>query len=396
MTNEEFDEEALKRALGAPGSPTELAGEQTYREMFRAARSPAVAMASPAPGRTAVRRLGTGATLAVVVALATGGVAAAYSSNLPAPVQRAVHSVLSPLGVPAAEPERPVVTARHSPEPEPEPEVPAPSAPPAVHPSHSPSVRPSHKPSPLKTVEPSPSTDPSASETPVLPSESPTDVPSSTGSTDPSSSPQPSQTGTPSPSTPPTPPAPVPATVKISSAGAGSKVAPGGTAVVTGRVVAADGTPVPDVRVVLQQRGTSGWQRVASVRTAADGSVAVATGPVQSSTRVRLKTGKVRSTPWRLVVQPSVTATAQTVGTVATVTARVTGGQVGDRVVLVSTRGGQVAQEGAATLGADGVITFDVTAPALDRWYVVRLPATAGHGAARVRVLVGAYRPDPA
>ena len=62
-------------------------------------------------GRTAVRRLGAGTSLAVVVALATGGVAAAYSSKLPDPVQRAVHSVLSPLGVPEAESQRHVVEA---------------------------------------------------------------------------------------------------------------------------------------------------------------------------------------------------------------------------------------------------------------------------------------------
>jgi hypothetical protein len=390
MTNESFDEEALKRALRSPGSPTELADEQTYRAMFRAAQSPApVAIASTSGRTAAVRRLGTGTTLAVVVALATGGVAAAYSSNLPAPVQRAVHSVLSPLGVPAAEPKRPAVEDRQSPEPEPE--VPAPSAPPVVQPSTRPSAHPSEKPSPSETVEPSPSTDPSASESPVLPSETPTDVPSSSPSTDPSSSPSPTETPSPT-----TPPAPVPASVSITSAGAGSKVAPGGTAVVTGRVVAADGTPVPDVLVVLQQRGTSGWQRVTTARTAADGSVAVATGPVQRSTQVRLKTSKVRSAPRNLVVQPSVTASAQTVGKVSAVTARVVGSQPGDRLLLLTTRSGQMVQEGADTLDASGAIRFEVAAPSLDRWYVVQLPATAAHGAAQVRVLVSAYRPDPA
>jgi len=388
MTNEEFDEEALMRALRAPGSPTELAGEQTYRDMFRAAQSTTTAVVpTTAGGRTAVRRLGAGTTLAVVVALATGGVAAAYSSNLPAPVQRAVHSVLSPLGVPAAEPKRRVVETH--PSPEPEPEVPVPSAPPVVRPSSDPSAHPSKTPSPSETADPSPSTDPSASESPVLPSESPTDVPSSSESTDPSTSPSPSETPSPT-----TPPAPVPATVNITSAGAGSKVAPGGTAVVTGRVVAADGTPVPDAQVVLQQRGTSGWQRVGIARTAADGTVSVATGPVQRSTQVRLKTSKVRSAPWNLVVQPSVTATAQTAGTVSAVSVRVTGGQAGDRLLLVTTRSGQVVQEGAATLGAGGSVRFEVAAPKLDRWYVVQLPATAGHAAAQVRVLVKAALPD--
>jgi hypothetical protein len=48
------------------------------------------------------------------------------------------------------------------------------------------------------------------------------------------------------------------------------------------------------------------------------------------------------------------------------------------------------------TLDAGGTIRFEVTAPSLDRWYVVKLPATAAHGAAQVRVLVSAFRADPA
>src|SRR4051794_14709836 len=112
METDEFDEQALVRALQAHGTTTELADEERYLAMFRDA-GPTTA---PVPGggiggiagRRTARRLGTGVTLAVVVAVATGGVAAAYSSNLPDPVQRAVASVLAPLGVPEPEDTQPV------------------------------------------------------------------------------------------------------------------------------------------------------------------------------------------------------------------------------------------------------------------------------------------------
>jgi outer membrane biosynthesis protein TonB len=387
MTSEEFDEQALINALTAPGSPAELGDEQRYREMFRAAQvaTPVVAAAPSLVGHRAVRRLGAGTSLAVVVALATGGVAAAYSSNLPDPVQRAVHSVLSPLGVPPAESQRRVVEARKEPEPTPEPtpEPPAPTQP-VVKPSEKPSV----KPSPSESVEPTPTTEPSLSESPT-PSESPTEVPSSSAPTDPTSSPSPS-----GPSAPTTPVVSEPAAVTISSAGAGSKVASGGTAVVTGRVTTADGTPVPDVQVDLQQRTSGSWQRVATGRTAADGTVALVTGPVQSTVQIRLRTAKVASAAKQLTVQPTVSASARTADRVSTVTGTVTGGQAGDQVYLQTTRNGQVVFEGQVTLGAGGAIRFDVTAPKLDRWYVVQLPATDAHAAAQVRVLVKAQAGD--
>ncbi len=142
MTSEEFDEQALIDALTAPGSPVELGDEQRYREMFRTAQAttPVVAATPSLVGHRAVRRLGAGASLAVVVALATGGVAAAYSSNLPDPVQRAVHSVLSPIGVPPAESQRRVEEARKEPTPEPTPEPPPPTP---THPVATPSEKPS-------------------------------------------------------------------------------------------------------------------------------------------------------------------------------------------------------------------------------------------------------------
>jgi outer membrane biosynthesis protein TonB len=387
MTSEEFDEQALINALTAPGSPAELGDEQRYREMFRAAQAtPVAAAATPSlVGHRAVRRLGAGTTLAVVVALATGGVAAAYSSNLPDPVQRAVHSVLSPLGVPPSESQRRVEQARKQPTPTPTP-TPEPPAPAPTHPIVKPSEKPSVKPSPSESVEPTPTTDPSPTES-ATPSETPTDVPSSSAPTDPT----PSPTGSPSPTTPVVP---VPAAVNVSSAGAGNKVAAGGTAVVTGKVTAADGAPVPDAQVYLQERTSSGWLRVAAGRTAADGSIALVTRPVQSSVQVRLKVAKLASAARQLTVQPTVSASARTVDRVSTVTGTVVGGQAGDQVYLQTTRNGQVVFEGQVTLGAGGGVRFDVTAPKLDRWYVVQLPATDAHAAAQVRVLVKAQTGD--
>ena len=414
---DEIDDTTLEGALRAPGSPAELADEKTYRAMFREAQSAAGAP----PGTTGVvasgprsvaRRVGAGSALAVVIAVASTGVAAAYSANLPAPVQRAVHSVLAPVGVPAAAPERPVARTPERAEPEapttssvPSTTSPAstPSATASVRtlsPSSAPVAEPAESaaapvppaspvdvpPTETSAVPASPATSPSASPSEsVSPSEPAPDSASSSPSQSPSSSPT-------SASNDPTPsgsPLPEPATASIVSAGANNKVAPGGTAVVTGRVKAEDGSPVPDQRVILQVRGADGWRRLAVARTAADGSVSVATPPLQRSTKVRLRAGNVPSAAWRIVVQPSLTASTTTVDGIATVTATAAGGQAGDRVLLLTRVDGLLVQVGPpGSLSSTGGVGFELPAPTTDQTYVVRLPATAAHAGTQVTVVV--------
>ncbi|GAA1767638.1 hypothetical protein GCM10009795_012550 [Nocardioides hankookensis] len=377
MPYDEMDEQEIERALSAPGTVAELADEETYLAMFRAAQAGAApGVVVPMTGRTA-RRVGTTAILAASVALATTGVAAAYSSNLPEPVQRAVHSVLAPLGVPKPKPDVPPA----EPEVQPTPVAPSPTPVPPPHPrpSHSQAPRPSEKPSPTAI-------EPSASPTDEATTESPSADPSATESGSPSASPSTSPTAEP---TPTTPPAPVPASVAISSAGAGQQVAPGGTAIVTGTVSAADGTPVPGARVALEARsGSQGWTQVATARSGSDGSVAMSTGPVQRSTELRLAAQGVRSPSLTLVVQPSVSASAATSADTATVTVSTTGGQSGDQVVLLTRRGGQLVQEGTARLDGSGRARISVAAPLADRTYVVRLVGTQDHAEASTQVRV--------
>lgn len=402
MSGHEFDEKSLERALRAPGSPAELSGEGEYLAMFRAEQSAGATVtpigASRGTGRRAARRLGTSSTLAMVFAVATAGVAAAYSSNLPSPVQRAVHSVLAPLGVPAAEPRQPVADPEppHSPEPTPaatsSPSLPSPSVlPPPARVSDRPtasssaSVDPSMEPSMESSTEPSvsESTDPTASESPS-PSDSPSATPTdpATPTDTPASTPSPTDTAT------TTPAVVAPAAVSISSAGAGQKVAPGGTAIVSGRVTGADGSPVADVRVVLQAHGSAGWRRLAVTRSAADGSVAVASGPVTETTVVRLRAQRALSAPRQLVVQPTLTATATTGDTVATIAASSDGGRAGEQVLLRTWRNGRWVTDQRGRLDAAGGVRFDVPVPAGSRVYVVRLVASATHAVADARVTV--------
>jgi hypothetical protein len=138
-----------------------LAGEDAAMAAFRAA----------GPSRRRRRRtirLATGATALVAAMAVTGGVAAAYPTTLPEPVQNAIHTVLGPIGVPAgpraiarehrlaaerrlraAVHRRRQAAAAH----------PSPSAPAAVVPTrpHSPGavLQPRHTPSPTPSVAPS-------------------------------------------------------------------------------------------------------------------------------------------------------------------------------------------------------------------------------------------------
>lgn len=425
-----FDEQDLVRALTAPPTADELADEVVYRALFRAegpTRLAGVTVLRPVSGRT-VRRVGAASTLAVAFALAGAGVAAAaYSSHLPAPVQGAFHRVLGPVGVPAADPPRATERAAtdHAGPPQPEaPVAPAPADPttaPTAEPSALPTAEPSAEPEPTATatvdtspdgspaVTPSgtsvplpvptgatapstptssPATEASASPTPTptgSPSQTPSISPTSSPTSDPSASSTPTPTPTPTPTLSPTPAAP--AEVSIAAA-VGHRVAPGQTTVFSGVVSAADGSPVPNARVVLQEHTGFGWRDVGAGLTAEDGSVSLASQPASRTARYRIKVQDLHSQAWRLVLRPTLTASASTSGAVTTVTVTVSGGRAGSPALLMTRRDGEQVVVTSGSLAANGRIRFEVPAPTVQSWYAVRLTPSATHAGASTRVLV--------
>jgi hypothetical protein len=107
----------LISVLGSAGTEAELGGRDQALAMFRAARSRAgrSRVGRPHAGRSRVGRSrmgrplsarfrlhvsGLSAAMAAILLAVGGTTAAAYAAALPAPVQRIVHNVLAPLGVP--------------------------------------------------------------------------------------------------------------------------------------------------------------------------------------------------------------------------------------------------------------------------------------------------------
>jgi hypothetical protein len=408
-----FDEHDLVRALNAPATPAELADEATYRALFRA-EGPT--LLRPVSGRT-VRRVGTASTLAVAFALAGAGVAAAaYSSHLPAPVQGAVHRVLGPIGVPAAEPQVPADTVEADQVAPPQPEAPAAPAP--TSPGAEPSVLPSAEPTASATSTPEATGTPDPTVTPEgtpaapvvpLPTDSATPSPtmepsaSPTASATPTESPSASPTNAPSESVSPTASptesptvstSPSPAAVSISAA-VGHQVAPGQTTVFSGVVSGPDGSAVPNAEVVLQEQIGSGWREVGVGTTARDGSVTLTSAPADQTARYRIKVQDVRSAPWRLVLKPTLTATSSTSGSVASVSVTAAGGRPGSPVLLMTRRNGEQVVVTSTSLGSNGRVRFTVPAPAAQSWYVVRIVPTGAHTGATTRVLVDPGVPQP-
>jgi outer membrane biosynthesis protein TonB len=355
-----FDEEELLRALRSPGSGGELGEEDKYVAMFRDAQS----ASDPAPvplaahRRRAISRFGAGS--AFVVALAVGGsAAAAYTNNLPEPIQQLAHRALGPVAPPAPPPhhdrakDHPSAAATPSTTPTPTATSPTPTPTPSSTPSHSPS----HSPKPTPT-----------------PSAAPTPTPTPTPSATPTPAPTPTPTPTPT-STPTALPPMVAAAVSIS--GSTHKVEPGQSVAFAGVVTSEDGTPVRRARVTLQTRSDRGWVAVSSTRTDASGAASLVLPPITATTGVRLRTAGVHSARWRVTLHPSLSVTSAAgsgAGTVV-ITATALGAQPGDRIQLMS-KAGQVA---TGTLDGS-TVSFTVTPTKKKTRYVVLLPGTSAHG----------------
>ena len=368
----------LGAALCAPGSEEELAEEAFYVGAFRQHHQTVVAPVVPVTRgvrRLGVRRLGTGGTAVVVAVALTGGVAAAYTGNLPDPVQHFAHVVI---GAPAPSTDRPakVVDAATDPSPT------------TASPGTSASASPSSEPSSGQDGGHSPG---SGSSGGAGPSSSPS--PSTGGDSQGS---EPSQDTSPSaePSASPTPPADPPAAASM--AGTDHLVGYGGTISLTGHLTTASGAPAAGRRVVLMLRDSAGWSPIAKLTTDASGDVAVASRPVTGLQhyRWRAKHG-VKSGAWKVRVKPTLSATADVGDTSTTITAVTVGAASGDIVELYARVGGRLVNVGQAQIGAGGVATFQFPTPKKPRVFGVRLAPTRDHASTRDKVKVTPVSPRP-
>ncbi len=369
----EWAEDALVRALRAPGSPEELAREPEYAAAYREAVG-AIPAPIPLP-RRAIRRLGAGGTAVVVaIALSGGAAAAAYTGSLPDPVQELAHTVI---GAPAPEgpdtEQRPDAAPSRKDSPEgPSPDDPAsPSTPTAsAAPSAEPSAAPSSAPGPSSPGGPGgpggPSRDPE-------PSTTPSDEPSA------------------APSTPPPPPAP--ATSATISAAAHA-VAYGGTVALSGQLTTAAGDPAAGVRVKLQvKRAAGGWAPVTRTVTDQAGFVSAGSLPVTGLARYRWRSAGIHSRPWRLRIDATMAASADVGAEQTTIVGTAGGASPGDAVVLVTLVRRQPVVVGRGQVGGDGTVSFTFRTPAKKRVFSVRLSPTRDHTPARARVVVVSPRP---
>lgn len=380
-----FDEEGLLRALRSPGSASELGEEERYAAMFREARDGTASAPVPlAPRRRRMAgRFGAGSAFVVVLAVG-GSAAAAYTNNLPEPIQRFAHQALGPVAPPAPEEQQDKAKDRPTTAPTSS-TTPTPSSPPTETPSPSAtasaSPRPTHKPSHPSSPTTAPATPSSSATASAAPT--PTAVP-----TQPTAAPTPTETPTASPTSTPTvvPPA-VPASVTIS--GSTHKVETGQSVAFAGVVTAEDGSPVRRARVTLQMLSGGRWVAVGSARTDVSGAVSLVLPPISATTRVRLRTPGVHSSRWRVTLHPSLTVTSAAgpdTGTVV-ITATAVGAQPGDTVLLLW-KGGQAT----GALSGD-TVTFAVTPATRRTTYVVALAGTTAHGPDKASITVVVTKP---
>jgi hypothetical protein len=186
----------------------------------------------------------------------------------------------------------------------------------------------------------------------------------------------------------------VPPTVASVVASASShRVIVGGSLTISGSVLAADGSGLAGRVVHLQVRGPQRWFGVGSATTDASGAVAIATPAASRSVRYRLRVGTgPHSSPWRVAMVPSLSASTRPDGAGVDVVASAVGGHAGDRVVLLRRRNGRLIPVQHAPLGADGTVAFLVSRRPRTTTYVVRLTATPRHTAATARTTVAGTR----
>lgn len=389
---EEFEDSPLVRALRAPGTPEELAGEARFVAAFRDARRPLPpAVRGGRTGRV-VGRIGVGgAALLATVTLTGGMAAAAYTQRLPHSVQALAHDAFGDVGVPPARPRT---------HPTPTPRATSSDGPAA---SSDESPRPADRPSSDAARSPRPGADASSGAEGTPAATSPATGTTATGSASAGPSGAASTGGPAGPTSPGTPTtAPGVPAVSASRVGATTsvrRVVTGGRASVTG-LVRDHGLPVEGAQVwLLQRHGTAAWAATTSAVTGQDGSATFATGSLVETTafRVRVEVDTdddgepdrvLLSRPRRIAVQPLLTLSA----TGAVVGVHTVGASPGD-AVTVSRRAadGSLVRLGIRSLDDDGNASYDLssttgrvrllvrvlrtpTHTAVKRWITVRVP----------------------
>lgn len=351
---DQWDDDALVRALRAPGTPAELADQARFVAAYRAQRS------SGSLGRL-VGRFGIGATTVVTTIALSGGVAAAaYTSSLPDPVQRFAHDVLGPVGVPPVAPKPPVAKAPAT----------SPSAP------ATPDTPSREEPTPQVSLAPG---TPAASPTPTP---SVVVVPGSPPSSDPAPSPSPSPGATPSPRRTPG---------ALSATASDSKVPFGSAITVSGVLSDTEGLPLGN-RVVRLGGRVSGqpWTRFAVGRTDREGRIVLQTPALAENTNLRLTTREnLRSSVSRVVVVPVVHASSTAENGSTTILFTTQGAQPEDVVKAYRRQGDRLVEIGAVTLDENGSATFSVPTPKRSVRIVLRLPSTRQHGWAQTALSIG-------
>ncbi len=310
------------------------------------------------------RRLGAGGTaIIVVVALSSGGVAAALTGNLPDPVQEFAHTVI---GAPA--PETPTVKRAASPaiKPLPDRETTAPPLDPSPSPVESSDAGEPPSDNPADPGKSRSAAEPEASAPAAAPSRGPKD--------EPSQGPKP-------------PPRPVPASLTMSASS--HLTSYGATLTLVGRVTAGDGSPVPSRKVVLQVRGSNGWQRVLRTTSDASGTVTAPTSPVTGLDRYRwhMRT-PLRSTVWRVRVKPEVSASYVVNERRTIVTVSTTGALPGDLMSVYLRMKKQPTLVGEVRVSADGTARFSLPTPERRRALAIRLERTRDHAPARTKLVI--------
>jgi hypothetical protein len=361
---DEWADEQWVRALRAPGDASELADEQRFVAAFAQTQGPPASVASIP--RRVVRRLGAGGSAVIVVAALSGGVAAAFTGNLPDPVQQFAHEVL---GAPAPEP-APAVDAKrrtaHSPSLRDRSAPATPAASPTVTPATASA-------SPSGTPAPSPSPDASDS----LPSTGTSGEPTGGSTAEPSDE----------PSTQPTPPAVAPSAVSVS--GRSHLVEYGASLTLVGQLTTTSGDPVAGHRVALQVRDAAGWRRVTVLLSDAAGQATASTEPVTGLARYRWRAGNgVHSAVWRVRIKPTLAASYVSNPDTTTIDVACVGAKPGDQVLLYALVRRVPTLVGSANVGDAGGASFSVPTPPRRRAFAVRLEATHDHAPARTRLTV--------
>jgi hypothetical protein len=137
--------------------------------------------------------------------------------------------------------------------------------------------------------------------------------------------------------------------------------------------------------------GTPGWTRVATKRTAEDGSVTFWLGDLTENRVVVIGAGhRVHSQGLRIVVRPrlSVSVTPSSDGTSYVVTVAADGGNPGDTVNVLKRAPHGWVRVGQAQLDGTSSASFAVGAPRHQKRFAVRLAATRVHGMAQSRFVL--------